>query len=372
MIENQVELGIVGTGFIASGLVNRLEQNDKYKVKKVLTRRPIDTVPLNEVTNDPEDLLDTDLVVLSVGDPVYGTMIADGILNEGIPVVTMDAELQVTSGTYLQRRGLFTEAQGDQPGSTAVLREEALSMGLTPVVYGNVKGFLNHEPSEKDMEYWGRKQGISLQQVTSFTDGTKVQIEQALIANAFGATILKQGLEGIRCETMRQGAEKLARRAKELGQPISDYIMPKLGNPGVFMVADANGQLTYFDYYKVTIPETSMVFLERPYHLCHLEVPMTIDRVMNGGGVLLNNGENPTIGVAGIAKRDIKPGEKIRRAIGSFDVRGEAVPLTQSHMPIGLIQEATVDRAIERGQIIQPEDVIVPDSLAFRIWQNQT
>ena len=45
-----------------------------------------------------------------------------------------------------------------------------------------MKGFLNHHPTPGEMRYWAKRQGISLRQVTSFTDGTKIQIEQAFVA----------------------------------------------------------------------------------------------------------------------------------------------------------------------------------------------
>ena len=98
----------------------------------------------------------------------------------------MNSEFHVTVGSYFVDKGLVTEAEGDQPGVLAQLHEEAISMGFKPLVYGNIKGFLNENPTADDMEYWGNKSGISLDMVTSFTDGTKVQIEQTLVANGLG------------------------------------------------------------------------------------------------------------------------------------------------------------------------------------------
>ena len=101
-----------------------------------------------------------------------------------------------------------------------VVREEAIMMGFKPLVYGNMKGFLNHHPTPEEMAYWAGKQGISIAQTTSFTDGTKIQIEQALIANCFGATITRQGMEGPKATDVTKAAIDLARTAAELGQAI--------------------------------------------------------------------------------------------------------------------------------------------------------
>ena len=67
-------------------------------------------------------------------------------------------------------------------------------MGFSPLVYGNRKGYYNPDPPRDQMEYRAHKQGISLDQVTGATDGTKVHIEQALVANGLGATIARDGV----------------------------------------------------------------------------------------------------------------------------------------------------------------------------------
>ena len=91
--------------------------------------------------------------------------------------------------------------------------------------------------------------------------------------------------------------------------------------------------------------------LERTFHLCHLEILKTVDRVLRGGGVLLDNSADPTISVATIAKRDLKPGEIIKKGIGSFDVRGIAVKIKEhkGHVPIGLMQDAIIKRPVASG-----------------------
>ena len=46
------------------------------------------------------------------------------LVRAGRPVVTMDSELQVTTGSYFVGQGYITEADGDQPGCLARLHEE--------------------------------------------------------------------------------------------------------------------------------------------------------------------------------------------------------------------------------------------------------
>jgi predicted homoserine dehydrogenase-like protein len=244
-------------------------------------------------------------------------------------------------------------------------------MGVTPLVYGNIKGFLNHSPSPAEMAYWADRQGISLSQVTSFTDGTKLQIEQALVANGLGATIARRGLLGPRTNTVATGAAQLAEAADTIGAPISDYVLPESGSPGVFLVATFDEELGEFlRYYKVRLGDSPYVLLERPFHLCNLEIPLTVDRLLRGDPVAFNNGPRPRAGVAAVAKRALRAGDRIENAIGGFQVRGEAVLIADEpdHVPIGLLAGATVERPVAAGETLRFSDVSVPESLALRAW----
>jgi predicted homoserine dehydrogenase-like protein len=238
----KIRVGLVGTGAIVKGLVKLLRNNSEMSVSGVLTRRTgiIDglEIPKEFVHNIPEVLfLKSDVIVVSTGDPIYSTEIINAAFQYDLPVVTMDADTMVTTGTWLSRQGLITESNGDQPGCLASLRQEVLDMGFSPVVYGNIKGFLNLKPTPEEMNFWATKQGFSLDSVTSFTDGTKLQIEQVLVANAFGTAIAKQGLIGIQTEDFESAGYKLAEIADNMGAPISDYILSKSSPPGVFIVS---------------------------------------------------------------------------------------------------------------------------------------
>ena len=369
-------ISVIGSGFIAKGFINLLHDNPNHTLGKILTRTAIDKrsdVPYSEhMTNDLEKLIEnSDLIVECTGDAIYACDTINRILEASIPVVTMNSEFHVTVGSYFIDKGLVTEAEGDQPGVLAMLHEEAISMGFKPLVYGNIKGFLNENPSLEDMTYWGNRSGISLNMVTSFTDGTKVQIEQALIANGLHAGIAKDGLIGLADDDMMHGGSILAEKAKELGYPISDYLLsPKLP-AGVFLAVEPNeNQKDGLRYYKMG--DGPYYILERTFHLCHLEIMKTIDRVLRGGGVLLDNSANPTISVTTIAKRDLKPGETIKKGIGSFDVRGIAVKIKdhQGHVPIGLVNDAVIKRPVAKGVEITFDDIELPDSLAVKAWKS--
>lgn len=339
-------------------------------LSRVLTRRPVKGLtglPGDvRLTNSIAELIDhSEVIVECSGDPIHATRVVGEALDAGLPVVTMDSEFHVTTGSHFAARGFLTEAHGDQPGVQASLHEEAVGMGFEPLVYGNMKGFLNLNPPREDMEYWSKRQGFRVNQTTSFTDGTKVQIEQALVANAFGGTIAKRGLIAARGDDFETATQQLVDAAAEMRQPIADFTVVPGQEPGVFIIATIDeSQRPALEVLKMGPgPYYTLV---RPYHLCGLEIPNTIRRAMRGGAPLLNNSANPTVGVAAVAKVDLRPGHHIETGVGSFFVRGEAVRFVDAprHVPIGILADATITKPVEAGQLITVDDVDLPASAA--------
>lgn len=374
-MENK-RIGIIGTGFMGKGMAIAIERQPGMELSRVLTRRNLyhcTDYPFPEtLTNSIHELIEhSDLVVECSGDVLYGTEMIDLVMEAGLPVVTMNVDLQLTTGSYFAGKGVITDIEGDQPGSLAALHENVVQMGFRPLVYGNVKGFLDLNPKREDMIYWGNKQGISLDMVTSFTDGTKVQMEQALVANWLNIGIAAEGMLGMPAEMIEDSSVPLAETAKRLGFPISDYILSRKAPPGVFIVAEHDPRLKqHLAYYKMG--EGPYYTIVIPFHMCHLEGLKTIRRVLEGRGPLINNSASPTISVAAVAKRNVLAGERIYKASGSFEFRGSAVRIEDhpGHVPIGLLNQAVLKRPVAEGEIVRFEDVELPESLALKAWSD--
>ncbi len=222
-------------------------------------------------------------------------------------------------------------------------------MGFTPVVYGNRKGYYHPNPPADQMQYWAGRQGLSMEQVVAFTDGTKVQIEAALIANGLGARIAREGLLGLEADDLRSGGIALAQYAERLGSPISDYVLAPRAPAGIFLVAKCDPrQRAALEY--LNFGSGPHYVLVHNYHLCHLEIPKTIRRILKGGQPLLTNSSKPTVSVAAVAKKPLRPGDKIARGIGSFALRGIAISMGKhpNHIPIGLVSDAVVVRLVDQ------------------------
>ena len=119
-------------------------------------------------------------------------------------------------------------------------------MGFEPLVLGNMKGFLNRFPVPEEMAFWAGKQGISTTMVTSFTDGTKLQVEQALVGNFFGAGIAQDELIGPETDDLKEASTILGDAARQLGRPIADYVLSRKLPHGVFVAAHGPSSRTPF------------------------------------------------------------------------------------------------------------------------------
>lgn len=368
-------VGVAGTGFISRHFIVELLRRPAYRLGKVLTRRRIDSVrdfpcPEALVTSIAAMIEGSDLIFECSGDPLHATNVVEAACQANRPIVTMNTEFHVTAGSQFVGRGLVSEAEGDQPGSQAAMREDALAMGFQPLVYGNMKGFLNIAPTPEEMAYWSGRQGTSVAMTTSFTDGTKLQFEQALVANGCGATFAVPGMVGIACDEVRAGGAELAAIAKETGMAISDYLISPVFKHGVFIVAEHDdAQHAALRYLKAG--ERPYFTLEKPSIFGHLEVFKSIERIWNDKRILLDNSENPRISVSAVAKRDLKAGTEIEQGIGSFDVRGIGVDITDNagHLPLGLLSKARLTQSVEVGETIALANVEIADTLALQAWR---
>ena len=378
MLNRKYRIGLVGTGFIGSGLARLIKSSPDFEISNVLTRRDsanIDGFNADLITNSINQLVDNaDIVFESSGDVVHATEVVLAATNAQKKVITINSEFHVTTGSFFTRRGDFvTDADGDQPGCLARLNQDVVGMGFKPMAYVNIKGFINHNPEQKEMEYWSKLQKLSLEQTVSFTDGTKLQVEQAFVANALNATIAPGGMTGARVESLND-MDYLVRLAEAAGEPISDFALCKGAPPGVLIVAKSDEADYLGDYTPVKPLRTKdglAYILLRPYHLCHFEGLNTARKVIRGESMLINNSAKPRLTVVAIAKRKIAQNEIIERGAGGFDVRGIAVHMQdyKNAVPICLLTHAKVVRELAPDQVVSFDDVILDESKALEIYR---
>lgn len=371
-------IGISGSGFVARGIFAALSRQPDLAVSAVLTRRPLArsarAFPEALLTNSIDALVErSDIVFECSGDTLHAARVLMAAGLAGRKLVTLCAEAQVTVGSALLNRGFsITEAHGDQPGAFAVLEREARWMDFQPLAYINLKGFHDPDPSPESMAYWAEKQNITLRAVTSYTDGTKMQIEQVLVANGLGARIARPGLIGGKAEDLAD-LDHFADAAREIGGPVSDYVVHPAVK-GVVLLADnpiADLSPDFSAFAKLRTKGGRAYSLLKPYYLVHLEAARTLREVVDGRPPLLTNSAAPTATIAAVAKKPLGRGTLVETALGGFDLRGEAVEIAGNEcaVPITLLDGARLTRALEPGQIVTEADIELPDSLAHALYR---
>ena len=256
------------------------------------------------------------------------------------------------------------------------LYRQVKGMGFTPLLCGNVKGFLNKHSTPEAMAPYANKWGQKRTMINSFADGTKVAIEQALIANATDMSILQRGMRGL---TFHGHVDEFkdqfdVEELQAVGGAV-EYVIGAQPSPGVFVYAinDDPKQHSYLDYYKMGLGPLYSFYT--PYHLCHFEVPNSVVRVVDFGDQILNWDGAPTVEVIAVAKKVLQPGD-VLEGIGGSHVYGlceKATTTSQENLlPIGLVEGCTVKKPVTQDQALTFNDVDFPTGrLCDWLYQEQ-
>jgi predicted homoserine dehydrogenase-like protein len=142
-----------------------------------------------------------DAVVEVTGHVAFGAEVIVNAIRNRKHVITMNAEVDATVGPYLKvladrERVVYTGADGDQPGVIINLYRFVKGIGVKPVLCGNIKGLHDPYRNPTTQEAFAKRWGQKAHMVTSFADGSKVSIEQAIVANATGMRVAKRGMHG--------------------------------------------------------------------------------------------------------------------------------------------------------------------------------
>lgn len=409
-----VRVGMIGAGFMARGIANQIINSVPGMALVAIANRHIakarhayreagreDVVEAGTlsqlqdalaqgrpaVTEDPFLLCDAegiDALIDATGAIEFGAHITLRAIGGGKHLVTLNAELDATVGPFLKmhadRAGvILTGCDGDQPGVQMNLYRFVRSIGLTPLVCGNIKGLQDPYRNPTTQEGFARRWGQNTYMVTSFADGTKVSFEQAVVANATGMRVERRGMRGgdheghvdELCTSGRYDVDQLRR----LGGVV-DYVVKARPSPGVFVLAthDDPKQRHYLNLYK--LGEGPLYSFYRPYHLCHFEVPLSVARAVLCNDPVLQPRGGPMVDVVATAKVDLKAGQVID-AIGGYLTYGQAenydASLRERLLPMGLAEGCTLRHDVPKDTVLTYDDVAVPlGRLCDRLRAEQT
>ncbi|MCS6813393.1 MAG: NAD(P)-dependent oxidoreductase [Cyanobacteria bacterium] len=305
---------------------------------------------------------------------VTGTIeFAAGVVLEAInhqkPVVMMNAELDGTIGPilkhYADRQGvILSGCEGDQPGVEMNLYRFVKTLGLQPLVCGNVKGMLDPYRTPATQAEFAKRWNQTPHMVTSFADGTKIAFEQAIVANATGMVVAQRGMIGHSVKHVDELVNVYdVDQLKRLGG-IVDYVLGAEPGPGVYVIGYTEDptQRHYFQYLKRG--EGPLYSFYTPYHLCCVEFPISIARVGLLNDPVIAPIAGPVVDVITTAKRDLEAGETLD-GIGHYMTYGQCensdVVRKKRLLPMGLSEGCRLKRAIPKDQVLTYDDVELPE-----------
>ena len=384
--EKSIRVGVVGAGAMGRGIAFQVNASKGMDLVWVIDKNldaAQNAVDLTGAGNAGTDLFTSlkeekiDVLVEATNSIEAAAQYCIAAIENKVNVVLMNAEVDLALRPLLDYKArengvCVTSDAGDQHGVLAVMIEEAEEMGFEVVQAGNIKGFLDKTATPESIKPEADKRNLSAEQCCAYTDGSKLHIEMAMLANAFGYLPPEGGMKGPRAEQVHQALELFD--FESYGDtPRIDYLLGAEPGGGVYLVVKPQKglpeqQAFYLNYYK--LGEVPYYILYRPYHLCHLETPKAIKRAYRGESLL--SFDHKSCDVYAYAKRPLKKGEQISHAIGSSEVFGEVVSSQNDLVPMVLLENsATLKNDLEPDAPITWSDVELLDTPLLRYWKQQ-
>ncbi|HZQ38039.1 MAG TPA: Gfo/Idh/MocA family oxidoreductase [Dehalococcoidia bacterium] len=406
-----IRVGMIGAGFMARGLTNQIVNAVPGMTLAAIANRTLANARrcyaeagldgAAEVTNvaaldraiergtpaiteDPLLLCASgriDALIEVTGTVEAAAQVVLAAIEHGKHVILMNAELDGTVGpilkAYADRAGaVLSTCDGDQPGVEMNLYRFVKSIGLRPLVCGNIKGLQDPYRNPTTQEGFARRWGQTPSMVTSFADGTKISFEQAIVANGTGMRVSQRGMIGrdftghVDELTQLYDVEEL----EALGG-IVDYVVGAKPSPGVYVFAthDDPKQRHYLNLYK--LGEGPLYSFYTPYHLCHFEAPLSLARAVLFHDAVMAPLAGPMVEVVATAKIDLKAGQTLD-GIGHYMTYGQCenadVAAREGLLPMGVAEGCRLRRDLPRDRVLTYADVALPPGrLCDRLREEQ-
>jgi predicted homoserine dehydrogenase-like protein len=395
---NPIRVGMVGAGYMGQGMAAVIERNMVGMQVVAIANRTLenaerafaaagvedygtvaDQAAMDDrlgrggraVTSDPLLLCRTpgiEAIIECTGEVEAGAQVATEAIANGKHVLLVNAELDATVGPILKvmadRAGVVvTNADGDEPSVAMNMFRFVKTIGYQPVLAGNVKGFLDHRRNPDTQKGFADAHGQRPFMVTSFADGTKLSLESTVLANATGFKVRQRGMEGRRLDHVRDLVDLYdPKELREHG--LVEYVLGAEPGSGAFVIGynDDPMLMPYMSYFK--LGDGPLYMFYRPFHLTHLEAPLSVARAVLFGDATIAPQGGPVCEVATIAKHDLEAGEELD-GIGGYTCYGLIDNVENARrddaLPIGLAAGARLNRAVAQDQTVTYADVTLPE-----------
>ncbi len=301
-------------------------------------------------------------------------------LEHGQHVVMMNYEADLMFGPLLlseaRRLGLvYTGCDGDQPAVVKRLIDDLCFWGFDLVMAGNIKGYLDRYANPTSIVPEADKRNLDYQMCASYTDGTKLCVEMAVVANALGLRTAVPGMYGPRCSHVHgvfqlYDFETLWRNR----QAVVDYVLGAQPTGGVFAIGYTEHEFQQFTlgWFPPEMGPGPFYLFYRPYHLGHVEaLACVVDVVLKGSAVIQPSAGFQT-NVYAYAKKDLRQGTTLD-GIGGYACYGLIENCADQGqypgLPICLARDIALKRDVPKdGKILLSDATYDSHRLDFALY----
>ena len=401
-----VRVAIVGTGFMGQGLLRQIRLIHGMAVVCVANRtleKAVDALRGTglepgaiAICDDPvgaqqaiargqtvvtRDLLlaaaipDVDVIMEATGNVGVGASVAIAAIAHGKHIVAANPECQATVGALIERRAeeacvVYSDIDGDQPGLLMNLYAYCTGLGLEAVVAGNCKGVLKRYATPATQVRFATENGISPWIATAAADGTKLNLEMAIVSNATGMLPARRGMTGF-TTSVQTLIEDFGKAGLLSRGPIVEYTFGI--DSGVFIVARSDDDALQREWRYLKMGNGPHYLFYEPRVLCHFDAPLSAAQAALYGTPTIAPKGAPLTEVVACAKTGLEAGTRLD-GIGGFNCYGEILCVRDAEglLPVGLAEGAVLTRDVAIDQPIELDAVeFVDDTLPLRLRREQ-
>lgn len=395
-LEKEIKVAIIGIGSIGKGLVYQVNATPGMKpvaIADIYINKAIECArwlnfeyevvhtlaDLNyaiqrgkvAVTDKGELLASSGLVhvlIESSNAVLQGALHALKAIQNHQHVVMMNFEAEMMYGPVLLRAAqdegvVYTCADGDQPTVIKRLIDDLELWGLDIVMAGNIKNYLDRYTDPVKIAPEADKRTLDHKMCSSYTDGTKLCVEMAVLANAINGRVAVPGMFGHRMKHVNEIFNYINfDEVWDREHPLVDYVLGSEPKGGVFVVAHTADKFQQYtlNWFPPDVGPGPYYVFSRPYHLGHIEAMHCVAEAYLEGTARLQPVYGMRTNVTTYAKRDLKAGDKLD-GMGGFNSYGLIENLREEKgspgLPILLNENLRLKRDVARDERITFDDV---------------
>jgi predicted homoserine dehydrogenase-like protein len=322
-----------------------------------------------------------EVVIDATGSIEMGAAVSLDCFEHKKHIVMMNVECDVTIGPILRQRAeeagvVYTLAAGDEPAAIIELYRFAHALGFTVVAAGKGKNNpLDIYATPDSLADKARARRMSANMLCEFVDGSKTAVEMTAVSNATGLVPDVQGMHG---------AKSTVDTLKDVFCPKKEGgVLDRIGivdfaigvHPGVFLIFTTDNGRLKEALIQRDMGEGPYYQLFRPYHLCSIEVPLTVAQVVFYGESSGHPMRKLTSESITVAKKDLKGGERLD-GIGGYCYRGSIdqadFARREGFLPLGLAKGCVLKSNVKKDTILRYDQVeLVSESESIRLRRLQ-